>query len=118
MRWGWLELNPRRPSQNVIGPRFRLNHSAKGAVKTDDILTISSPGLVQDLAKSNTGFTLLMTKFHHRCRLQVPRPPRRDTHHDDVSQASFIKQHMAEQRRHISCVGDGGNRTHAVQLIM
>ncbi len=32
MRWGWRELNPHRPSQNVTGPRFRLNHLAKGAV--------------------------------------------------------------------------------------
>ncbi len=32
MCWGWWELNPRRPSQNVTGRRFRLNHSAKGAV--------------------------------------------------------------------------------------
>ncbi len=34
----------------------------------------------------------------------------------DNRQASFIKPLMAEQRRHISCVGDGGNRTHAVQV--
>ena len=33
MRWGWRELNPRRPSHNVIGHRFRLNHTAKGAVQ-------------------------------------------------------------------------------------
>ncbi len=31
MRWGWRESNPRRPSQNMTGPRFRFNHSAKGA---------------------------------------------------------------------------------------
>ncbi len=30
VRWGWQELNPNRPSQNVTGPHFRLNHSAKG----------------------------------------------------------------------------------------
>ncbi len=33
VRWGWRELNPRGPSQNVTGPRFRLNLSAKGAVR-------------------------------------------------------------------------------------
>ncbi len=32
MLWGWRELNPRRPSQNVTGPRFCLKHSAKEAV--------------------------------------------------------------------------------------
>jgi hypothetical protein len=32
VRWGWRESSPRRPSQNVTGPRFRLNHSAKRAV--------------------------------------------------------------------------------------
>ncbi len=32
VRWGWRELNPRRPSQSVTGPRFRLNHSAKGVI--------------------------------------------------------------------------------------
>ncbi len=31
-------------------------------------------------------------------------------------QASFVKPLMAEQRRHVSCVGDGWNRTHAVQV--
>ncbi len=31
-------------------------------------------------------------------------------------QACFIKQLIAEQRRHVSCVGDGGNWTHAVQV--
>ncbi len=29
-------------------------------------------------------------------------------------QACFIKTLMAEQRRHVLCVGDGWNRTHAV----
>ena len=31
-------------------------------------------------------------------------------------QATFIEQLMTEQRRHVSCVGDGGNRTHDVQV--
>ncbi len=31
-----------------------------------------------------------------------------------AKQASFIKQLMAEQRRHILCVGDGWNWTHTV----
>ncbi len=31
-------------------------------------------------------------------------------------QASFIKPLMAEQRRHVSCVGDGRNWTHAVRV--
>ncbi len=30
MRWGWRESNPRRPSQNVTGPRFRLIYSLRG----------------------------------------------------------------------------------------
>ncbi len=33
-------------------------------------------------------------------------------------QASFVKPLMAEQRRHVSCVGDGGNWTHAVKVRM
>jgi hypothetical protein len=32
VRWEWRESNPRRTSQNVTGPRFSLNHLAKGAV--------------------------------------------------------------------------------------
>ncbi len=43
MRWGWRELNQRRPSQNVIGPCFRLNHLAKGAV------TFISESIIQAL---------------------------------------------------------------------
>jgi hypothetical protein len=31
-------------------------------------------------------------------------------------QAGFIKQLMAEQQRHVSCFGDGRNRTHAVTV--
>ncbi len=32
-----------------------------------------------------------------------------DIYSSSVRQASFIKQLMAEQRRHVLCVGDGGN---------
>ena len=35
-----------------------------------------------------------------------------------IRQASFIKPLMTEQRRHVSCVGDGGNWTHAIQVRM
>ena len=31
-------------------------------------------------------------------------------------QASFIKPLLAEQHRHVSCVGAGRNRTHAVRV--
>ena len=44
--------------------------------------------------------------------------PRADPLTRACKQASFIKLLMAEQWRHISCVGDGWNWTHTVQVRM
>jgi hypothetical protein len=52
VRWGWRELNPRRPSQNVTGHRFRLNNSAKEAVPGTGMLRIRARRRVRPVVTS------------------------------------------------------------------
>ncbi len=67
MRWEWLELHPRCQSQNVTGPRFRLNHSSKGVVNPSKLnvnnLNVSGISIFDKIA--NTSKALIGTGIYN-----------------------------------------------------
>ncbi len=64
---GWRESNPRRPSQNVTGPLFRLNHSAKGAVQPTTDYTMNT---IQIQIRSKVQTSASHDKVLYICRLR------------------------------------------------